>query len=226
VAERTVRRVLLAVDVAVKIATVGLLVVALARPDLPQFTGKAFEGRAIAYPIALLILPIAWAARIRGRHRFPVAADMLIGLPFLIDMAGNALNLYDTIDAWDDLNHLANWALHTAGVCLLLRWTPLPPAARAGLGIAWAATSAILWELAEYVTFVPNSPEAASAYRDTLGDLALGLLGGTLAAFVIAYAPIAASVRPAVPAESGGQASGAVPAAGTAQTSAGQVPPA
>jgi hypothetical protein len=182
-------RVLLAIDVAVKLATIGLLLIALARPDLPQFTGKAFTGRAVVYPIALLVLPVAWALFLRRRMPFPVVADILIGLPFLIDMTGNALDLYDTIDWWDDLNHLVNWMLHTGGIALLLRVTALPPGARAGLGVAWASTTAILWELAEYVAFVPNSPEAASAYRDTLGDLALGLLGGTLASICVAYWP-------------------------------------
>ena len=120
---------------------------------------------------------------------FPVVVDILIGLPFLIDMAGNALDLYDTVEWWDDANHLINWAIHTAAIGILLRMTDLPPVARAGLAVGWAATTAILWELGEYVAFVPNSPEAATAYRDTLGDLALGLVGGSIAAAVTAWWP-------------------------------------
>ena len=50
-------------------------------------------------------------------------------------------------------------------------------------------TTAVLWEFAEYVTFVPNSPEAASAYADTLLDLALGMLGGLVAAIVTGRMP-------------------------------------
>ena len=50
-------------------------------------------------------------------------------------------------------------------------------------------TTAALWEFAEYVTFVPGSPEAATAYGDTLLDLALGLVGGALAAFVVGRLP-------------------------------------
>jgi hypothetical protein len=60
-------------------------------------------------------------------------------------------------------------------------------AASLAAGIAWATTTAILWELAEYVTFVPDSPEAATAYADTLGDLALGLIGGTAASVLVAW---------------------------------------
>jgi hypothetical protein len=155
---------LLWIDLGVKVATVGLLLLAVLRPELPQFQDKAFAGRAIAYPLALLAVPAIWWLFLRSRIRFPVVVDILIGLPFLIDMAGNALNLYDTIEWWDDANHLLNWAIHTAAIGILLRVTALPAAARAGLGVAWAATTAILWELAEYAAFVPNSPEAVSAY--------------------------------------------------------------
>jgi hypothetical protein len=50
-------------------------------------------------------------------------------------------------------------------------------------------TSAVLWEFAEYVTFVPSSPEAATAYADTLGDLVLGMLGGLVAAVAVGRMP-------------------------------------
>ena len=181
---------LIVVDVAIKVATVALLALAVLSPDLPQFTGKAFTGRAVVYPIALLVLPVGWwlVGRARG-VTFPVAADILLGLPFLIDVAGNALNLYDAIEWWDDANHLVNWALHTAAFGLLLRLGSWGHLTRAALGIGWAATTAVLWELAEYIAFVPNSPEAATAYTDTLGDLALGLVGGTVAAVLVSRTP-------------------------------------
>ncbi len=136
----------LAVVLAVKLATVGLLAWAVMSPTLPQFQGKAFTGRAIAYPIALLIVPVGWWLFGRRRIRFPFAADILFGLPFLIDVVGNALNLYDTIEWWDDANHLVNWALHTSAVGLLLRYGQWTPATRAALAFGYAVTSAALWE--------------------------------------------------------------------------------
>ena len=184
-----VDRRLLAVDLAIKVGTVVLLAWAVLNPDLPQFSGKAFTGRALAYPIALLVLPVAWWLLGRGRLRYPVAADILLGLPFLIDVAGNALNLYDSVEWWDDANHLVNWALHTAAIGLLLRAGSWGPWTRAALAFGWAASTAVLWELAEYVAFVPDSPEAATAYADTLGDLALGLIGGAVAAVVVSRLP-------------------------------------
>ena len=186
----------LASDLAIKIATVGLLAWAVANPDLPQFRDKAFTGRAIAYPIALLIVPVGWWLFGRGRIPFPIAADILFGLPLLIDVVGNALNLYDTIDWWDDANHLVNWALHTSAVGLLLRYGNWTPATRAALAFGYAATSAVLWEFAEFVTFVPNSPEAATAYVDTLFDLANGMVGGLIGAIATSRLPGAATLRP------------------------------
>lgn len=175
-------------DLAVKVVTVALLLWAVANPDLPQFHGKAFTARAILYPIALIAMPLIW--RLTGRRiPFPVVADILIGLPFLIDVLGNALNLYDSIDRWDDLNHLVNWGLHTGAIGLLLRHGPWGWRTRVALAFCWAVSSAVLWEFGEYVTFVPNSPEAATAYRDTLGDLALGMLGGLIAAVITARLP-------------------------------------
>lgn len=179
----------LAADLLVKVSTVALLLFALANPQLPQFQGKAFEGRALAYPIALALFPIGWWFFGRSRIPFPALADLLFGLPFLIDVAGNALNLYDTVEVWDDLNHLVNWSLHTAAIGLLLRYGPWSWRVRAALAFGYAVTTAVLWEFAEYVTFVPNSPEAALAYRDTLGDLALGMFGGLVAAIVTSRLP-------------------------------------
>jgi hypothetical protein len=184
-----VDRRLLAADVVIKVATVVLLAWAVVNPDLPQFSGKAFTGRALVYPIALLVLPVGWRLFARGRLPYPVAADILLGLPFLIDVAGNALNLYDSVEWWDDANHLVNWALHTAAIGLLLRAGSWGPWTRAALAFGWAASTAVAWELAEYVAFVPDSPEAATAYADTLGDLALGLLGGAVAAVVVSRLP-------------------------------------
>lgn len=186
---------ILGADVAVKLATIALLGWAIVNPDLPQFEGKAFVGRAIAYPVALLVVPVAWLLFGRNRFRYPALIDLLFGLPFLIDVVGNALNLYDTIDAWDDVNHVLNWGLHTFAVGLLLRYGSWDFRTRAALAFGYAVTTAVLWEFAEFVTFVPNSPEASTAYADTLLDIALGMIGGLAAALAAARLP--AQVAPA-----------------------------
>jgi hypothetical protein len=173
----------LAADVALKAALVGLLVFALVRQDLPQFHGKSMTGRAIGYPLAALAVPVAWFVLSRRRHvRYPVAVDILVVAPFVIDMAGNAANLYDTVSWWDDLNHFVNWAILVTAFGVLLLSTSLDRWPIFGLAVGFGATTAILWELLEYVTFIRHSPELKTAYTDTLGDLALGLAGSVVAA--------------------------------------------
>jgi hypothetical protein len=150
-------------------------------PHLPQFEGKAMGGRAAAYPVATLIVPIVWwIVRRRRSVNYPYAVDMLVVLPFFIDTLGNALNLYDTISWWDDANHLVNWAILTGAVAVLMLRTKLDAWPVLGLTVGFGAVTAILWELLEYVTFIRNSPELKTAYHDTLGDLALGLSGSVL----------------------------------------------
>jgi hypothetical protein len=186
------------VDVAVKTALVALLLLAVVRPDLPQFEGKAFTARALVYPWSVLVVPVGWwIARRRHRRRipYPYAMDVLVVLPFLIDVAGNAADLYDTIDWWDDANHFVNWAILTAAFGQLLLRLPLERLAVGSLCVGFGAVTAILWEFAEYVTFIRNSPELETAYTDTLGDMALGLSGSVVAALVTAVVLSAASPR-------------------------------
>ena len=171
-------------DLAVKVALVALLVFAVARPDLPQFAGKAMSGRAIAYPIAALVVPAVWwwFGR-RRRWDYPFVVDILVVLPFLIDVAGNAADLYDTVSWWDDANHFVNWAILVAGFGQVLVRSDLNRLVIASLCIGFGFVTAVLWEFIEYFTFIrDNENELRTAYTDTLGDLALGLGGSTLAA--------------------------------------------
>jgi hypothetical protein len=51
--------------------------------------------------------------------------------------------------------------------------------------LAFGASAAIAWELAEYFAFISRSTEREFAYTDTLGDLSLGTAGAVLAAVVL-----------------------------------------
>ena len=189
------RRAILSVDIAVKVALIALLVHAVANPDLPQYNGKAMVGRALTFPIAAFLVPVAWWLRARDRP-YPANVDLLLTTPFLIDVVGNALGLYDSIDWWDDANHFFNWMLVTSAAALVLRATGLGRLNCFGLAVGFAALAAIAWELAEYVTFIRFSPELATAYTDTLGDLTLGTLGGAVGAAIVgASSPVATGSR-------------------------------
>jgi hypothetical protein len=170
------------IDVAVKTALVGLLAFG-AFSGLEQFEGKAFGWRLLTYPLAAIVVPVWWW--LAGRPPpYPYALDILLVSPFLVDVVGNSLDLYDSIDWWDDLNHFVNWGLLSLAVGqLLLRFTiPRPEVFVMIVGVG--AIAAILWELAEYFAFIRNSSELTTAYTDTLGDMTLGLAGATVAAFL------------------------------------------
>jgi hypothetical protein len=92
---------------------------------LPQFEGKASEPA--------WSLPVDDAARPRGLAREGRASTPagrrpgrrctmdsfgLIMAPFLVDVTGNTLDLYDSVTWWDDANHFVNWfLLCLASVC-------------------------------------------------------------------------------------------------------------
>jgi hypothetical protein len=179
-------RTLLAIDLALKGALVGLLAFG-AFSGLQQFDGKAFGWRLLTYPLAAVLVPAVWWL-VGKPPPYPYVIDMLLVAPFLVDVLGNTFDLYDTIGWWDDANHLVNWALLSSAIGLLLvrlgarPWSVLVTVT--GLG----AAIAILWELAEYLAFIRGGPEEKTAYTDTLGDELLGLLGAFLAGVATALA--------------------------------------
>lgn len=66
-----------------------------------------------------------------------------------------------------------------------------PGCSRSPAGVG--AIAAVLWELAEYATFILNTTETVGIYRDTIGDEVLGLGGATLAGMLTA---LHAALRP------------------------------
>lgn len=178
------RRRLLRLDVALKALVVGLTAIG-AFSGLARFDDKGFGWRLAFYPVAVMVLPVAWRFLRRGQP-FPVVADVLITLPFLIDVLGNVLDLYARISWWDDANHFLNWALLSAGVGLLVARAGLSPLVTGALIVGWGCISALLWELGEYAAFIrTNTDELATAYTDTLGDMTLGTLGSVVAAVAV-----------------------------------------
>lgn len=174
---------------AVLALTVLQLAVATFIPDLEQFEGKAFGSRLVAYPLMMLTVPAIWWLWQRRTSRSddpPWGAFALVMLPFLVDVTGNTLDLYDSIVWWDDLNHFVNWFFLCAGLGLILCRTMEPAWAVVVLVTGLGAILAIAWELGEWFTFIRHGTELDTAYEDTLGDEALGTLGALIAGFVVA----------------------------------------
>jgi hypothetical protein len=171
-------------DVAVK-ASLVLLLAFGAFSGLERFAGKAFGWRLIGYSVAAFLVPAIWVLRGR-RPPYPYAVDTLFVLPFLIDTIGNALDLYDRIDWWDDANHFVNWAILGSAFAFALARTRVGRLELWALVVGFGGVTAILWEIGEYFAFIRNSSELDTAYTDTLGDLSLGLTGSMVAATLFA----------------------------------------
>jgi uncharacterized membrane protein YjdF len=102
----------------------------------------------------------------------------------LSDVIWNTVDAYDSVWWWDDVNHLVNSFIVAYVVALWLRRYPLGAVARFFLCLGVGMTLAVGWELAEYPTFLDSSDQLLAAYEDTLGDLALALVGSSFAALV------------------------------------------
>jgi hypothetical protein len=179
------------VPAAVLVLTVAQLGVAEWVPGIDRFADKAFGARLIAYPLLMLLAPAIWWLVVRRRAspaRPPWGAFTLVMLPFLVDVTGNSLDLYDALVWWDDLNHFANWLLLCAGIGLIICGELRRPWETVLLVTGVGAILAIGWELGEWFTFIRHGTELDTAYEDTLGDEVLGTLGALVAGVLVARA--------------------------------------
>ena len=172
-------------NVFAKGALVLMLVFAVMYPDQANLRDKAAGMRAIGYPLISFTVPVLWWALWRDRTSFPWLPDLLITITCFTDILGNRMDLYDTVVWFDDWMHFMNTGLLAAAFILLT----LPREVGLGRvlerGLAFGATAAIAWELAEFFAFLSRSTEREFAYADTLGDLSLGTAGAVLAALVL-----------------------------------------
>jgi hypothetical protein len=178
------------VPVAVLALATGQLAVATFVPGIEQFEGKAFGARLVAYPFMMLAVPAVWWLQQRRTRRSdpaPWGAFALVMTPFLIDVTGNSLDLYDRVAWWDDANHFMNWIPLCAGIGLITCRDVRPRWAVVLLVTGLGAVLAIGWELGEWYTFIRHGTELDTAYEDTLSDEALGTTGGFVAALLVAW---------------------------------------
>lgn len=172
--------------VLVTTALVVLLVHAAMHPDLPQFDGKAMAARLALFPLAAAIVPAGWwfVRRRRGPGvAFPWAASVLLVLPFVVDLFGNAFQLYIEIERFDDAVHTLNPVLGVAGVALLLDRTGVPRWSVWVMAFGLGCAAHICFELIEYLLLVElGAVELGLTLPDTLSDLAWGLAGAAIGA--------------------------------------------
>lgn len=182
------------VNIAVKLLLVGMLVAAVVlEPHLQQLQGKGMVGRAAIFWIPVALLPAAWVATGR-RVAYPHLPDALIVLPFVVDVAGNFLDLYDTTAHFDLVAHFANWVMLCTGFGALLLMLPLGRVNVAALIIGFGAFAKVVWEFGEYVALLMGVRQLGLDHADTMHDLAAGMVGAFIAAAIVA-GPLAAAAR-------------------------------
>ena len=168
-----------------KAVLVLLLALALLYPDQGHLRDKAAGMRAVGYPLVSFTVPFLWWTLWRGRAPFPWVPDLLITITCFTDILGNRMDLYDTVVWFDDWMHFVNTGLLAAAVILLTLPRSSGLLRTVERGLAFGATSAIVWELAEFFAFISKTSERRLAYGDTLGDLALGTAGALVAAMAV-----------------------------------------
>jgi hypothetical protein len=170
-------------NMAVKLLLISLMIFSVTAPDLPQFTGKAMTVRALTYPLPVLLIPVLWW--LRGRPPpYPHLLDALIALPFLIDVAGNATNLYNTWRYFDDIAHFCNWVSLTVAFGAIMISLPIGRLNAAALVVGFGASTHVLWEIAEYLVMLLGSSGLQLTYEDTIGDLAFSFCGSLVGALI------------------------------------------
>ncbi len=172
-------------NVFAKGALVLMLFIAVLDPDQANLRDKAAGMRAIGYPLIAFTVPVLWWAMWRDRISFPWLPDLLITITCFTDILGNRMDLYDTVVWFDDLMHLMNTGLLAAAFILLTLPREVGFGRVVERSLAFGATAAIGWEVAEFFAFISRSTEREFAYADTLGDLSLGTAGAVVAAVVL-----------------------------------------
>jgi hypothetical protein len=188
-------RVVHALTVAAKVATVGFAVDALLNADSLRLRGKAIRTRAIGYTAALFIVPLGWRF-LPGRPRgYPRALDLAVTLPLLADAAGNAFGIYEKARV-DDIVHTANAAILAGASGSLIAPNVDEPWQAALAGGAIAIAGETLWETFEYTAWRLGQGGMDLTYEDTMDDIVGTWIGAVIGAvFVLARAPRSKAAR-------------------------------
>jgi hypothetical protein len=170
--------------VAAKLALAALLATGAFFPEVGGFAGKGTAYRLPMFLLPALVIPVVRLVKRGPPSPYPVALDAGLTLPFLLDTAGNAFGLYDSVDVTDDILHFVNWALLFGGVTTALPRAVLPKWIVWAAGSGFGAMGSIGWEVSEYAVMQTGVAGLHLTYGDTLGDLVLSTLGGCFGALV------------------------------------------
>ena len=138
--------------------------------------------RSLGYLGGLSLVPAVWLGG-HAKGRYPVAADLAMTGPLLVDAAGNSLGIYDAAridDAVHGLNAAVLTALFGAVISSRVRTREEAVAATVAFGIGGELAFDAMEYVAEHVGFEGLGLSA----RDTIADVAFAAAGTAVGAAV------------------------------------------
>ncbi|HUQ41006.1 MAG TPA: hypothetical protein VM052_00745 [Candidatus Limnocylindrales bacterium] len=158
------------VNILSRLAILAFTVDALVNANSEKFAGKALGPRNVGILIGMsMLFPILHFIYKRWTD-YPVWYDNLYLSIYWLDMSGNSLNLYNTVEWWDHIPHF-----HGPGALsmVLIGAFGLAPLAAAGL----ATILHLVLEVNEYYGDVILGTHNVRGIADSMNDLSYGLLG-------------------------------------------------
>ncbi len=165
-----------------KVATVAFTLESIVWPDQPKYRGKAMRIRALGYFGGLLLVPAVWLAG-RRESPYPVAADLAMSAPLLVDAAGNALGIYDEARI-DDAVHFLNAAVFTSLFGAVISDRVRSREAAAAATVAFGLIGELAFDAMEYGAERIGYTGLGLSREDTLADTALAAIGTSLGATI------------------------------------------
>jgi len=165
-------------NVGLRLAILVFTVDAIVHATDERFAGKSLGPRNVGILLGFsMLFPILHFVYKRWK-RYPVWYDNLYLSIFWLDMAGNSLNLYNSVEWWDHIPHF-----HGPGALsmVLIGAFGFAPLAAAGL----ATILHVTLECWEYYGDVLLGTHNVRGVADSINDLAYGLAG------VLAYTLVA-----------------------------------
>jgi hypothetical protein len=177
------RRLGMLVNLLLRAAMLGVLGEALVRPGDPRYRGKAIGTRGLVMIPLSMVVPLVHAGRrSAGSRAYPVWIDNLWLSIFVLDLAANHFNWYDSYRYFDAIPHAHGTGAATVVVAEL---TGMPALSAVGL----AQLGHILLEAQEYYSDVWFGLHNVRGTWDTVNDLLAGAAGSA------GYAGALAAIR-------------------------------
>jgi hypothetical protein len=160
----------LAVNVVLRLLILGFTIDALINAGDDRFAGKALGPRNVGILLGLsLLFPLLQAVRGQWR-RYPMWYDNLYLSIFVLDMAGNSLNLYNTVEWWDHVPHF-----HGPGALTIVLIGAFGLTRLAAAGFTTILHTAL--EIQEFYGDVFLHTHNVNGVQDTVNDELYALLG-------------------------------------------------